>query len=177
MSLDHPNVLPECYVDTNLIQYLMHGTVNHQRSCNKVVGTLKRSFSNRFAIGIIDKDKVEVGYLAECDAIVNSEHLCVLKHRVLPHYLITISPAVDGFLLDCAKEQGVSLKDYQLPSDLKEFTKQTKKITANKNPSIRNLIIAIKNNKEIIALGKTLRYLQEAKYESRIDYIKAFYGE
>lgn len=175
MSLDHPNVIPECYVDTNLIQYLIHGTVNHQHSCNNVVGTLKKTFSNRFAVGIIDKDKVEVGYLAECDTIVRSEHLCVLKHRLLPHYLITVSPAIDGFLLDCAKEQSVCLEDYQLPSNLKEFTKLSKRTTANKDPQIRNLIIAIKSNKEIIALGRTLKYLQEAKYESNNDEIKSFF--
>ena len=65
MRLDHPNILPECYVDTNLIEYLMHGTVSHQQGCNQVVGTIKRRFSDRFAVGVIDKDKVKVGYLAE----------------------------------------------------------------------------------------------------------------
>ena len=53
MRLDHPNILPECYVDTNLIEYLMHGTVSHQQGCNQVVGTLKRRFSDRFAVGVI----------------------------------------------------------------------------------------------------------------------------
>lgn len=47
--------MPECYVDTNLIEYLVKAGVNHQHSCTKVVGLLKNNFADKFAIGIIDK--------------------------------------------------------------------------------------------------------------------------
>lgn len=33
------NVMPECYVDTNLIEYLLDGVVNHQHCCSKVVAS------------------------------------------------------------------------------------------------------------------------------------------
>ncbi len=36
------NIMPECYVDTNLIEYLIGDTVGHQHCCSKVVGTMKR---------------------------------------------------------------------------------------------------------------------------------------
>lgn len=176
MSLDYPNVLPECYVDTNLIQYLMHGTVNHQHNCNKVVGTLKEKFSDRFAVGIIDKDKVQVGYLKECDLVISSEHLQVLKHRIFPHIIITVSPAMDAFLLDCAKEQGVQPEHFKLSSDLKKFICRSKKITSNKDEDLKSLIIAIKDNKEMKSLGMTLRYLQEKKYNFDLEVIKSFFN-
>ena len=51
------DVMPECYVDTGLIEYLLSAGVNHQHCCAKVVGQLKTTFADRFAIGIIDKDK------------------------------------------------------------------------------------------------------------------------
>ena len=35
------DVMPECYVDTNLIEYLLDAGVNHQHSCSKVVGQQK----------------------------------------------------------------------------------------------------------------------------------------
>lgn len=44
MSLSFPNVLPECFVDTNLMQYFLKGTVNHQHCCSKVVGTMRDKF-------------------------------------------------------------------------------------------------------------------------------------
>lgn len=86
------NVLPECYVDTNLIEYLLDAAVNHQHSCSKVVGQLNSTFADRFAIGIIDKDKVELGYIRECEDIAKTEHLTLMKHRTRPQYLITIAP-------------------------------------------------------------------------------------
>ena len=33
------DVMPECYVDTNLIEYLLDAGVNHQHSCSKVSQT------------------------------------------------------------------------------------------------------------------------------------------
>ena len=71
------DVMPECYVDTNLIEYLLNAGVNHQHCCSKVVGQLNTTFADKFAIGIIDKDKVQLGYLAECDLIVQSKHLSI----------------------------------------------------------------------------------------------------
>jgi hypothetical protein len=153
----------------------MHGTVNHQHNCNKVVGTLKEKFSDRFAVGIIDKDKVQVGYLKECDLVISSEHLQVLKHRVFPHFIVTVSPAMDAFLLDCAKEQGVQPEHFKLSSDLKKFICRSKKITSNKDEDLKSLIIAIKDNKEMKSLGMTLRYLQEKKYNFDLDVIKSFF--
>ena len=57
------NVLPECFVDTNLIEYLLNAGVNHQHCCSKVVEQLNKTFAEQFAIGIIDKDKVELGMI------------------------------------------------------------------------------------------------------------------
>lgn len=82
---------------------------------------------DKFAIGIIDKDKVQLGYIKECDAIAQTEHLTLMKHRKRYQYLITIAPAVDKLILDCAEEQRVNIKDFDLPSELKKFTAETKK--------------------------------------------------
>ena len=56
--------VPECYVDTNLIESLLETDgVNHQMGCNNVAkamesGVLKESF----AVGIIDSDKRKLAY-------------------------------------------------------------------------------------------------------------------
>lgn len=83
------NVLPECYVDTNLIEYLLDASVNHQHSCSKVVGQLKTTFGDKFAVGVIDKDKVELGYIGECSEIAKTKHITLLKHKTKCQYLLT----------------------------------------------------------------------------------------
>lgn len=166
------NILPECYVDTNLIEYLLDAGVNHQHSCSKVVGQLKTKFADRFAIGIIDKDKVELGYIAECIEIAKTKHLTIMKHRTKSQYLITIAPAVDKFVLDCANEQNVNTMEYGIPSDLKGFTQLSKSVTSNTDSHFKSLFSAIKNNNEIKILKNTLDYLNEHKFQSDIEELK-----
>lgn len=48
-------IIPECYVDTNLISTLINAAVNHQKCCTKVTETLNKTFSDNFAVGIIDR--------------------------------------------------------------------------------------------------------------------------
>ena len=162
------NVIPECYVDTNLIEYLLDGIVNHQHCCSKVVGQLNNRFADKFAIGIIDKDKVELGYIRDCDEIAKTEHLTLLTHTSRHQYLITISPAVDKFVLDSAKEQDVNTEKYNLPSALKEFTKLSKSVTSNSDERFKNLFAAINDNSEFRALKRTLEYLLDKQYKTDI---------
>jgi len=177
MSLAYPFIFPECYVDTNLIEHLIHGSVNHQHSCNKVVGTLRGRFRDRFAIGIVDLDKKPVGYLEECETIASSTHLRILKHRQKPHYMITINPAVDQFLLDCAVEQNISPEAFGFPSKLEEFISRTKTATSNKDQNIRRLIVAISGNKELCLMQNTLMYLKANTYSSSPNAIKEIWSQ
>lgn len=169
MRLDYPNVIPECFVDTNLMQYLLNGTVNHQHCCSKVVGALKGKFADRFAVGIIDRDKVELGYIRECEEVAKTIHLTLYKHKALPHYLVTVEPAIDGFILDNAEAVGVKPEEFGLPSDLKGFTIEAKKVTSNKDARFRSLFVAIKDAPEIMSLKKVLKYLSGKTYNSNDD--------
>ena len=153
------HVMPECFVDTNLIEYLLNAGVNHQHCCSKVVGQLKSTFADKFAIGIIDKDKVQLGYIQECDVIAQTEHLTLMKHRKRHQYLITIAPAVDKFVLDCAEEQMVDVKAFGLPSELMKFTKESKSVSSNSDPRFKSLFAAIRNNSEIHSHKMALKYL------------------
>lgn len=165
-------VMPECFVDTNLIEYLLNAGVNHQHCCSQVVGQLKSKFVDKFAIGIIDKDKVQLGYIQECDIIAQTEHLTLMKHRERHQYLITIAPAVDKFVLDCAREQMVDVTAFGLPSELKKFTKESKKVSSNSDPRFKSLFAAIKDHIEIRSLKITLKYLCENQYHSDSEYLK-----
>ena len=171
------NVLPECFVDTNLIEYLLNAGVNHQHCCSKVVEKLNNTFAEQFAIGIIDKDKVELGYIQECNEIAKTEHLTLMKHRERHQYLITITPAVDGFILDCAEKQGVDLARYNLPKTLKDFTKIAKSVTSNTDNRFKMLFMAIKDNDEIKTLKSVLKYLCKNKYGSNVQIIKEFFPQ
>ena len=166
------HVIPECFVDTNLIEYLLNAGVNHQHCCSKVVGQLNSTFADRFAIGIIDKDQVQLGYIQECDIIVQTEHITLMKHRTRHQYLFTIAPAVDKFVLDCAHKQSVRVEDFGLPGELKKFTDETKKVSSNSDSRFKDLFAAIKDNSEIRFLKMALKYLCENQFSARCEYLR-----
>lgn len=167
------NVIPECYIDTNLIEFLLNAKVNHQHSCNNVIKALNDK-KDEFAIGIIDNDKRKVAYINDCKEIIKTKHLTLFKHKERNQYLITISPAADGFILDCTIEQGIDVSHFGLPTNLKDFLKETKTITSNKDQRFKKLFKEIKNHKEISLLQKVLTYLCENKYQSDVEEIKKF---
>ena len=131
--------VPECYVDTNLVESLLDSDgVNHQKGCNTVVNTMKgKILKDGFAVGVIDSDKRKPSYVNEFTEIAHTEHLSLLKHTTKAHYLIMVSPAMDKFILDCAVEEGVDLTEFNLPSDLNAFKDQTK-VSSQKKENIRS---------------------------------------
>ena len=165
-------VIPECFVDTNLIEYLLNAGVNHQHCCSKVVGQLNSIFADRFAIGIIDKDKVQLGYVKECAIIAKTEHITLMKHRSRHQYLFTIAPAEDKFVLDCAHRQSVCVEDFGLPEELKKFTDETKKVSSNSDQRFKALFAAIKENSEIRFLKMALKYLCENQFSTHCEYLR-----
>lgn len=164
------HIVPECYIDTNLAEYLLnsHG-VNHQKGCNAVAKKMMESnLKDQFSIGIIDNDKRQHSYVSEFTEISHTQHITLLKHKERPHYFVRINPAMDQFILDCAKEQGVNLKDYGLPSELEEFTKETKDVNAKSDFRFKSLFAALEDHKEIKKLRSVLIYLNENQYKSDI---------
>lgn len=160
------HIVPECYIDTNLAEYLLnsHG-VNHQKGCNAVAKKMKESnLKDQFSIGIIDNDKRQHSYVGEFEEIAHTQHIALLKHKERPHYFVRVSPAMDGFILDCANELGVNLKDYGLPSTLEELTKVTKDVKAKNDTRFKDLFKSLKKTEEMSKLCSALNYLNDNQY-------------
>jgi hypothetical protein len=169
--------VPECYVDTNLVESLLDSDgVNHQKGCNTVVNTMKGKLLNdSFAVGVIDSDKRKPSYVNEFTEIAHTEHLSLLKHATKAHYLVIVSPAMDKFILDCAEEEDVDLSEYDLPSDLNAFKNQTKAVSTKNDVRFKRLFKKLKNNSEITVLRNVLNYLKSNQYKSnRADLLMLF---
>lgn len=123
------HIIPECYIDTKLIKAFVPPITryNHQKGCSTVVKQMKEKFGDDFAVGIVDRDKVALGYAEEFDLISEvADQLQLFKHHNKNHYLIFICPAVERWIIFNADEVGINLNNYNLPHDFKELTKVTK---------------------------------------------------
>lgn len=171
-------IIPECYVDTTLVSTLLGGIgVNHQKGCNNVVSKMRNKFKDSFAVGIIDNDKRRPGYLDEFVLVSGSEHLALYKHTSMHHFIITISPAAEVFILDSAKETGLSMPDFGLPSDLNGLKKITKRIVSSKNDSLTRLFSSLRSFGEVALLTGVLEYLLENKYSASVEELTGIFRD
>jgi len=171
------SIIPECFVDTNLIETLAPPQgkgYNHQKGCGTVTKVMQESFSNSFALGIIDKDKKEVDYLKEFSTVKESESLILHKHKQRDHYIIQISPAIEQFIIANAEAAGISLEDYGLPAELNPLKRDSKRAQSKKDLKFKNLFKAIRKSgsEDFQKLGEWVIYLRDNPYNVNFDDLK-----
>lgn len=173
------DIIPECYIDTNLVETLLQigtgkeHTVNHQKGCNNVACTMRKI--DGFAVGVVDTDKEQPPYWGEFDPIKDSQHLSLKKHESRSQYVILINPAIERFLLDCAKEAGLDLQDYGLPSNFDELRDATKNVCAKGEPKFKRLFKALQNHEEMQILASVLTYLHCEGYKAETKYLSEIF--
>jgi len=169
------SIIPECYIDTNLIETLVPDTgYNHQKGCGTVTRVMKERFADSFALAIIDKDKKEVDYLNEFTEICNSNGLLYLhQHKIRPHYIIQICPAIERFILTSSASVNISLPDFGLPTDLDSLKKVAKTINSKNDNRFKDLFKALlkSNVEEIRVLKAWVVYLKSNKYNININHL------
>ena len=173
------DIIPECYIDTNLVETLLQigtgkeHTVNHQKGCNNVACTMRKI--EGFAVGVVDTDKKQPSYWGEFVLIKDSQHLSLKKHESRSQYVILINPALERFLLDCVKEAELDLQDYGLPSNFDEFRHLTKDVDSKRETKFKNLFKALQIHKEMQILASVLTYLHCERYKAEIKYLSEIF--
>ncbi|RZJ23729.1 MAG: hypothetical protein EON51_02295 [Acinetobacter sp.] len=170
------SIIPECFVDTNLIETLVppQRQYNHQKGCGTVTKVMRERFADRFALGIIDKDKLEVDYLKEFNVVYSKGSLILHKHKTRHHYIIQIYPAMERFIMLCAANTGLSLNDFDLPLDFQQLKKQSKTVNSKNDQRFKGLFKALINNEseEMLRLTAWIAYLKEKNYHVDISEIE-----
>lgn len=169
-------LIPECYIDTNLIETISFVGCNHQKSCSMVLGTMRRKYADRFAVGIIDKDKREVSALKEFECVADNGVLFLLKHCERPHYIVQISPAVEMFVLGAVAAKGARLEDYGLPDDFEGLKRRTKSVTSKNDVDFKRLFKDVSDAPQMLLLHDVLRYLVEKRYEADVKVLKEMFA-
>ncbi len=91
------DIIPECYIDTNLIETILNTKgcytegVNHQKGCNTVVKTMNdpKKLKNEFALGIVDADKQQPSYVEACAVIARTHPIRRIRIDLRPKIIYT----------------------------------------------------------------------------------------
>jgi hypothetical protein len=139
--------------------------------------TMKTKLADEFALGVIDRDKKEVGYLEEFSSVFchtktdGAPQIELFKHTKKHHYLI-IHTNMEQWILDCVNENNINLADFGLPNTLKALTKITKTSTSeNSDTYSKNLKDLFKtlldaNEKSLLLLQYWVENLKTENYQA-----------
>ena len=170
-------IMPECYIDTTLVESLLDADVNHKYSCTEVSKEMEKGhYKDAFAVGIIDNDKRKLSYIESFDEIGRTDNLTFLKHRDKHHYVIKVGKehkAMETFIKANVDVIGMKMEDFDLPSDLAELIEQTKdSVSTQKDPRIQKLCKTMRQSPEVAKLQDVLAYLAANKYNVDVEELK-----
>ena len=172
------NFIPECYLDTVLVQTILKTKhINHQKGCPNVIKEItgNKQLRDDFAVGIIDKDKHELDYIInECEEVITQSNLLLFKHRTKQHYFIQLVPAIEVWLLNAAEEGNINVENFGLPKDVNRFKKVSKSLFASENENLKRLCKRLINSdsKTMRTLTLWLQYLFEHNRNADINVLK-----
>jgi len=142
------HVLPECFLDTNLMETLLPTKIgyNHQKCCTSVTKAMQsKMLIDDFAVGILDKDKKPPPYLNEFRLVKSQHNIELYKHPNKRHYLI-LHPVIEKWLIAESQQVSLSMEDFNLSNNIDELKKQSKHTTSKNDTRFKSLFKALKKN-------------------------------
>lgn len=178
MKTDYLHIIPECFVDTNLVQILMEiKGANHQHSCGQVTNTMQKTFGDSFSVGIVDNDKRQSKYSQNCNEIARSNEIILCKHPNSHHYLVKIVNLMETFIMHCIDELGLSLEELGIPNGIEDLKQYTKDKDSLNNPQLRRILKAVAPAKEMALLKEVLNYLDSTRYKASEQELRTLFGK
>jgi hypothetical protein len=168
-------VIPECYVDSCLIEVLLFAGrdhINHQKGNGNVANEMKGKFNGDFCIGIIDEDREPLDYLNEFQPVIESKYLKLWKHTEKNHYIIQIRPVIEKWIISLCEEYQIPLKE--LPEKWIDLAKISKSVTSKHDERFISLFKEMRKREvwPVMQLQQWIKYLMENKYNADINQLK-----
>ena len=176
------NVIPECYIDTCLINVLLETSgkngVNHGKGNSATAKKMQEKYHDSFSIGIIDKDKRAIEYLNSFSLINNTieDYSLLYKHNDIHHYFIQLCPESEDWICNVSREIGIDLRqEHGLPDTPLSLASHTKEVDSKTDYRFIGLFKHIVRKSEevnfepVLKLKNWLRILVDNNYQVDIN--------
>jgi hypothetical protein len=165
--------VPECFFDTVLVKSILqtNEVLNHKKGCNEVVKVMQAGkLKDRFAVGVVDKDKKDLSYLKEFRSYP-FENLVLHQHDSKPHYVIQLDPPLEQWIINVAREADIDIKAFGLPDNIARLKKVTKSELASESKQLKDLcrVLIASGSPTIRRLAGWLRALKKETYNVDIN--------
>jgi hypothetical protein len=175
--------VPECFFDTVLFKKILQTNkrLKHTKGCNNVVNRFrivknkKGDLYDTFGVGMVDKDKVDLDYLKECEEVLADANLILWKYPGRPHYIIQLHPPLEKWVLQILKESKINIRELGYSDDWKVLKRQLKDdIDDEENVQLGKIVNAIvnSNHRVVEKLRTILLYLRDKNISANITELK-----
>jgi hypothetical protein len=179
----HSCFVPECFFDTVLFKRILQTNkrLKHTKGCRNVINRFrivkgkKGDLYDGFGVGMVDRDKIELDYLKECEQVFAHTNLILWKYPGKPHFIIQLNPPLEKWVLQILNESSIEIEDFGYSSDSKKLKKQIKDDIDNEGNQKLNIIIGeiVNSNHPVVEKLKTiLLYLKEKTIQANIEELK-----
>ena len=179
----HSHFVPECYFDTVLFKKILktNKRLKHRKGCNNVVNSFrivkgkKGDLHDSFGVGMVDKDKRELDYLNECEALIETKNLILWKHKETQHFVIQLYPPIEKWIVEILKADNRGVEEFGYSSDFKKLKHEIKEdIDDEGDERLNNLLdaVVLSKNETITELKRIMLYLRDKTYAADINELK-----
>ena len=140
-------IIPECYIDTALMEVLGFGKTNHQLNNSEVIKTLdNKGYNNTVGIGVIDRDKNQPTRLKEEYRVIRKlDDLELYQKNDNSKRYIIVHPVIEKWIDSEAEKYRINRAKFGLPHDFSAFKKISKDINIGRKSGIKDYLSAIQN--------------------------------
>jgi len=182
--MDAKRFLPECNVDTLLVQTILQvrlqskSVPNHKKNINKVVEAMNTDYSELFCVGIVDIVKDFDKHKKDFSEIATHEdHLVLYKHDTYNQFMVYIRNGIEKFIWNNCQKFEIDLTVYHLPNTYDQFKFITKRPQSWTDEQKANLQLLFKylikqENSGFFILSNWLQYLYTKAEASLIEEIQ-----
>lgn len=160
--IEEPRIITECYADQAFISFLIGKQVEKDNGCNGVLATIFTHWSGKRVLGIIDDDKFKPNHYQEfSELLLENEWILFQKRPNEEHFLISLKPALEKWLINTAKQHNIDLESLEIPNTLKALTRITKKQAVGTNPIFIKLLEALNDSSNFEMLRSQIQSIFE----------------
>lgn len=160
----HWELIPEGKADRVLLEVLGFRNPGAGNGIGDVINQIKNNFSGRFAIGLIDDDRRKPALFDSFQRLEKKADLQLFQRQApeSKHFLIVVSPALEGWLLERARKADIDPSRFGF-DDRKRFQRVCKDQAVSTHQKFRQFLHQLWQEREdgMVILHKWLTDLYQ----------------
>ncbi|RYE43809.1 MAG: hypothetical protein EOP48_22760 [Sphingobacteriales bacterium] len=132
-------IIPECYVDTIMIEGIGFRNPNHKLGIGETLKTLQlRGYKDKLGIAVIDKDKHAPKTLYSLYQLFRRVGNVEIRRQEGTKRFVIIHPNMEAWTYGEGQKAGINLSDFRLPGTYQGYRELCKSMKSIEHEGLKN---------------------------------------